>query len=160
MQCPCGSGSTLDACCGLVIADLSRAETAEQLMRSRYTAFATHEVDHIMASHDPANRGELDRNSTEEWSKRAEWLGFELVGVEAGGKDDEEGTVEFIARYRFKGDELAHHEVASFRKVDGQWYFVDGEMAKHETFERTTAKVGRNEPCPCGSGKKYKKCCG
>ena len=61
---------------------------------------------------------------------------------------------------RLKGDELAHHEVATFRKVEDRWYFVDGKMAKHETFVRQAPKVGRNDPCPCGSGKKYKKCCG
>ncbi len=160
MQCPCGSGHTYEECCGPYIEGKKKPETAEALMRSRYTAFATQAVDYILDTHDPSNRGDLDRNSTAEWSKRAEWLGFELLNAEGGGGGDDEGKIEFVARYRFKGDELAHHETATFRKHEGVWYFVDGEMATHETFVRTTAKVGRNEPCPCGSGKKYKKCCG
>ena len=129
-------------------------------MRSRYSAFATGAIDYIRDTQDPSNRNDFDRNAVSEWSRRSEWVGFDLLQVEAGGEGDEEGKIEFVARYRIKGDEQAHHEVATFRRVDGRWYFVDGQMAKHETFVRQSAKVGRNDACPCGSGKKYKKCCG
>jgi len=53
-----------------------------------------------------------------------------------------------------------HHEVASFRKEDGEWFFVDGVEVKPRPFKRLEPKVGPNEPCTCGSGKKYKKCHG
>ena len=57
-------------------------------------------------------------------------------------------------------EDIAHHEVASFRKEDGVWYFVDGIEVKPRPFKRLTPKLGPNDPCSCGSGKKYKKCCG
>jgi SEC-C motif-containing protein len=53
-----------------------------------------------------------------------------------------------------------HHEVAEFKKEEGTWFFVDGHAPKYEQVKRQGAKIGRNAPCPCGSGKKYKKCCG
>ncbi|MCA8943362.1 MAG: YchJ family protein [Planctomycetes bacterium] len=159
MQCPCQSGQPAAECCQPFLEGEAWPDTAEQLMRARYTAFATGAVDFIIESHDPSSRDEVDRNTTAQWSKQSEWLGFELLDVEGGQKSDTDGRVEFVARYKVKGDEVAHHETAVFHKKDGRWYFVDSEMAGHETFVRQSPKVGRNDPCPCGSGKKYKKCC-
>jgi SEC-C motif-containing protein len=68
--------------------------------------------------------------------------------------------VEFIARYVEKGQTVNHHEIAQFRREEGFWYFYDGQAPKPRTIKRETPKVGRNAPCPCGSGKKFKKCCG
>jgi SEC-C motif-containing protein len=67
--------------------------------------------------------------------------------------------VEFVARYKFRGKAFAHHELASFRIHEGRWMYVDGIMNPRPP-QRTADKVGRNDPCPCGSGKKFKKCCG
>lgn len=159
MQCPCQSQKPSAECCQPFLDGKAWPETAEQLMRARYTAFATGSVDFIIESHDPSTRDEVDRTTTEHWSKKSEWIGFELVNVEGGEAGDTDGRVEFIARYKVKGDEVAHHETAVFHKKSDKWYFCDSEMAGHETFVRQTEKVGRNDPCPCGSGKKYKKCC-
>ena len=57
-------------------------------------------------------------------------------------------------------DQSQHHERAEFSRIDGRWFYIDGEMIKAKPVVREAPKVGRNEPCPCGSGKKYKKCCG
>ncbi len=160
MDCPCGSGRTHAECCGPYLAGERWPETAEALMRARYSAFATGNVDFIHDSYDPGSRDELDRQQTETWSKQSEWLGFELIDSEGGGVDEDTGTIEFIAHYKLQGDELAHHELAQFEKVDGKWYFMDGRMLGQPTYRREAPKVGRNDPCPCGSGKKYKKCCG
>jgi SEC-C motif-containing protein len=159
MPCPCGQSESLADCCGPILSGERAPDTALELMRARYSAFATGEIDFIHETHEPGGRGELDREATETWSKKSEWLGFEVVETDRGGADDDEGTVEFIARYRLDGGEHAHHEVASFSKVDGRWYFVDGKLAAADPFVRSSPKVGRNDPCPCGSGKKYKKCC-
>jgi len=129
-------------------------------MRSRYTAYATEQIDYILSSHDPDTVKDVDRKSSEEWAKEADWQGLEVLATEAGGPEDDNGMVEFVARYRIGDNEYAHHERATFRRVDGEWKFVDGEMVKAKPVVRETPKVGRNEPCPCGSGKKYKKCCG
>ena len=81
------------------------------------------------------------------------------VLVDQGQPEDAEGFVEFKAYYTLGGEDVTHHEVASFRKEDGAWYFVEGEPVRQQPFVREEPKVGRNDPCPCGSGKKYKKCC-
>jgi SEC-C motif-containing protein len=129
-------------------------------MRSRYSAYALGEFDWIYESQSPEGREFVDRAATEEWSKRATWKSMQVLELNAGGVDDVEGFVEFKANYEIAGEDIKHHEVASFRKEDGVWYFVDGLEVKPRPFKRATAKVGPNDPCPCGSGKKHKKCCG
>jgi SEC-C motif-containing protein len=129
-------------------------------MRSRYTAFVLGDIDYIVATYHPDQRDEVDREAAEEWSSEADWHGLEIVSTEGGGPDDDVGFVEFVARYEMEGKDLAHHERARFEKVDGAWYFESEEPAKYQPVVRDKPKVGRNAPCPCGSGKKYKKCCG
>jgi len=129
-------------------------------MRSRYTAYARGDIEWIFASQSPDGRQLMDRRATEEWSRRATWKRLELLETQQGGVDDTEGFVEFKAYYELAGEDITHHEVASFRKEDGSWYFVDGIEVKPRPFKRTAPKVGPNDPCPCGSGKKHKKCCG
>ena len=85
-------------------------------------------------------------------------MGIDIISTEKGLESDDEGTVEFKAYYEAKGSKVTHHEKASFTKDDGQWYFVDGKIF-NEAIKRSSPKVGRNDPCPCGSGKKHKKCC-
>lgn len=87
-------------------------------------------------------------------------MGLEIVETEGGADSDQEGVVEFIATYKDRSLVRRHHERSQFLRHDGQWYFVDGEMVAPETEVHQSPKVGRNDPCPCGSGKKFKKCCG
>ncbi len=135
-------------------------ETAEQLMRSRYMAYASANVDYIVETHDPKTRHEIDQEGALTWAKESDWRGLTIVRVNEGGKDDLEGIVEFIATYAVQDVEYEHHEIAIFRKSNDRWYFVDGTLVKPKPIRRTAPKVGRNEPCPCGSGKKFKRCCG
>ena len=129
-------------------------------MRSRYAAYTLQEIDYIVATHDPATVSEVDRDSTAQWAKEATWLGLEIVSTRDGGAGDDTGEVEFIARYRVEAGEAVHHERSSFRRIDGKWFYVTGDMVKAKPVVRAAPKVGRNEPCPCGSGAKYKKCHG
>jgi SEC-C motif-containing protein len=156
--CPCGSGLDYGACCEPVIRGKQPAETAEQLMRSRYSAYVKVETDYIFATTHPAHREGYDHDGTRQWAESAEWLGLEIVSAEEGGPDDGRGQVEFIARYRDKGGDHAHHELADFVREEGRWLFTDGRHVKPKPI--VSAKVGRNDPCTCGSGMKYKKCCG
>jgi len=160
VHCPCGNDVPLDDCCGRFIRAGELPETAEQLMRARYTAYTMQEVDYIIATHVADGEGDVDRASTEKWAAESQWLGLEIVDTVAGGAGDDRGEVEFIARYRLQGTEAAHHERGRFQRVDGRWLYLDGEMVKPKPTVRATPKVGRNDPCPCGSGFKYKKCCG
>ncbi|HYH19032.1 MAG TPA: YchJ family protein [Azospirillum sp.] len=156
-DCPCGSGKTLDTCCGPYLAGGTVAPTAEALMRSRYSAFVVGNIDYLHDTLLPETRDDFDRKSVTEWSQTAEWLGLQVKSTEAGGEGDEEGYVEFVARFKLNGQEAVHHETGHFSKRDGRWWYVDGALGPRP---RHAAKVGRNDPCPCGSGKKYKKCHG
>ena len=128
-------------------------------MRARYTAYAVGDVDFLMRTHRLASGETADREATERWSRESEWLGLEIVATEAGGATDETGVVEFVARWRAGGQELRHHERSRFARVDGSWLYVDGKEIKPPP-SRSTKVAGRNDPCPCGSGKKYKRCHG
>ena len=81
-------------------------------------------------------------------------------GEACGGENDDEGYVEFIAHYSANGQTVEHHEHSYFKRLDGEWKFIDGEIESGVPYVREEPKIGRNDPCPCGSGKKYKKCCG
>ncbi len=156
--CSCGSGKTVDTCCGPILAG-GNAPTAEALMRSRYTAHVQGDIEHIVNTHDPATRDTVDRALTEKWARQSQWKGLTIINVDAGGAHDETGTVEFSAHYSVDKRDLTHHERSRFRKLDGQWFYVDGDVSK-ATPIRAAAKVERNAPCPCGSGTKYKRCHG
>jgi SEC-C motif-containing protein len=144
-------------------------------MRSRYTAFAEGNVEHLKQTLHPDSRADFDAEATRKWSKQSEWLGLEIVDAR-GGEDEpgdangddssDEGIVEFVASYRAGGKRVDHREIATFARHPGEgkagsrWYFVDGQAPKPRTVVREAPKAGRNDPCPCGSGQKYKKCCG
>lgn len=156
--CPCGSSIPYADCCQPVIHGARNAATAEELMRARYAAYVNAEMDFIFTSTHPGHREGYDHEGTRSWAEQSEWLGLDILTTGRGGAEDSEGTVEFIARFRENGGLRTHHESAQFIREDGKWYFTEGVMAKQQPL--TVSKTGRNEPCPCGSGKKFKKCCG
>ncbi len=158
--CPCGSGKPFEHCCGPILDHARKADTAEALMRARYTAYATCNIDFLYASAGPDVQSDFDPESSRRWAEGSEWNGMEIVATEKGSEQDDEGLVEFIARYSVNGTEFEHHERSLFQRINGEWKFIDGELVKPEPIVRETPKIGRNDPCPCGSGKKYKKCCG
>lgn len=143
-------------------------------MRSRYTAFVKANMDYIKKTLAPESQSDYDAAGAQDWAEKSNWKGLQILATQKGLAHDKKGTVEFVATYEQDGTLLEHHEVSQFRKNDlGQWFFVDGESHTHPEGEghhahsspplaprvRTEPKVGRNDPCPCGSGKKYKKCC-
>ena len=117
-------------------------------MRSRYTAFTLGAVDYLLETHHPRTRAGVSFESVAEWAA-SEWLGLKVVQA----KGD---TVSFEARFGRADGEHCHRETSRFSRLDGRWYYLDGV----ETPVQAGPKVGRNDPCPCGSGKKFKKCCG
>lgn len=159
-QCPCGSGQSYQACCEPLLAGRHKAQTAEALMRSRYTAFTRVDVDYLERSHHPKTRNSFDRPGAEKWARDAEWQGLDILSTEAGAEQDRKGVVEFKARYRINGEDCVLHEISEFERKQGDWYYVDGQLPQVQQYRREGPKVGRNDPCVCGSGKKYKKCCG
>ena len=159
-SCPCGSGLEFEQCCRPVLAGDRKAPTAEALMRARYTAFVRADVAFLTQSLHPAHRHDHDEAATRRWAERSQWLGLEIVDTIGGQSSDDEGEVEFIATFKERGAVRRHHERSRFLREAGAWYFVDGELVAPKTQVHASPKVGRNDPCPCGSGKKYKKCCG
>ncbi|ASG22065.1 YchJ family protein [Nitrospirillum viridazoti] len=156
-QCHCGSARAYEDCCGPYHAGTALPPTAEALMRSRYSAFIVHNIDYLQSTLLPETAEDFNREETEQWARDSKWQGLEVRWTEAGGPEDDTGKVEFVARFNFEGKDYLHHETSRFEKRDGRWYYVDGAMGPRP---RTADKVGRNDPCPCGSGKKYKKCHG
>jgi SEC-C motif-containing protein len=158
--CHCGSGKSFEDCCSPLISGDSAASSAEALMRSRYSAYVVRAIDYLGDTLHPAHRGDWDRDATRRWAETADWISLEIVDTEAGRGGDEEGWVEFVATFSENGRVQRHHERSRFLRAQGRWYYVDGETPKPKTQRLDTPRVGRNDPCPCGSGKKFKKCCG
>lgn len=156
--CSCASGRPFADCCQPFLEGRSQPQTAEQLMRSRYTAFAVGAIDYLQQTLTPDTRDEFDRDHVNDWASKSQWLGLEVLNVERGQPNDNEGWVEFVATFALGSQTHRHHETGYFRKVEGQWFYESGISGPRPV--RKTSKVGRNDPCPCGSGKKYKKCCG
>ena len=158
--CPCGSNKPYGECCEPVIKGTSLASTAEQLMRARYSAYEKHEIDFIIDScYHEDGLNEIDREATQSWSEESTWQGLKILRTEKGKESDNEGIVEFSATYTRGGLKDVHLEKAKFVKKDGEWVYHSGSLIP-TTIVRDGVKVGRNDPCPCGSGLKYKKCCG
>lgn len=123
--CPCDSGHRFGRCCGPILAGTTPAATAASLMRSRYTAFVIGDEAYLRRSWDPATcptdiRPLDDRT----------WLGLTIKDVKAGTAADGSGTVTFVARYKIAGRAHRLQECSRFRKVEGRWYYVDGEVAR------------------------------
>jgi SEC-C motif-containing protein len=166
-DCPCGSDFPYTDCCGPIIRGAIPADTAEDLMRSRYTAFAKQEWDYIDQTQSRDNDPEKPDSSYYR-QDNIKWTKLEILGSKNGGQSDKKGEVSFVAHYVEDDDEKILQETSKFIKKDGRWYY-DEETSKvaptsigtsGKPFVRDQPKVGRNDPCICGSKKKYKKCCG
>ncbi|MBX2836517.1 MAG: YchJ family protein [Gammaproteobacteria bacterium] len=160
-QCACGSEQSYDDCCGQYIDGNAQPSTAECQMRARYTAHTVGNMAYILRTHHPATRTDIDEAATAKWARESDWLSLDIQDIEDGQAEDDSARIEFMANYRdTAGRRHTHHEVALFEKHHGQWYFRDAELPDIQQFKRQAPKQGRNEPCACGSGKKFKKCCG
>lgn len=166
-SCPCGSQKSYSQCCEPVHQNHGAAVYPEQLMRARYCAHVLKLVDFVVSTYHPTCKAEEEREGIAE-SIDLDWCRLEVISAEK--TEGSEGYVEFKAWLKEDGSEHCMHEKSRFLKQDGLWYYIDGvfpepelpkisEPAGIEQVVRSE-KVGRNDPCPCGSGKKFKKCCG
>lgn len=146
--CACCSQKSFQDCCAPFITGERLPVTPEELMRSRYTAYTQALIDYIEATLcGPAAQG-FDKEEVAHWAHHLNWQGLEVVN---SSQEDKEGTVEFVAHYEQNGEAYHIPGHSLFRRIRGKWFYV-GEVKRQ--------KIGRNDPCSCGSGKKYKKCCG
>jgi len=153
--CPCGSGLMFIQCCGPLLEQEAIAQTAEQLMRARFSAYVLNATEFLLRSWDEHTRptpGALNQGESISWEK------LRVIRTEQGTETDETGLVEFIAQgWTSSAQAITLHETSRFKRQDGQWFYIDGVV--HPT-EKAISKTPRNALCPCGSGKKYKRCCG
>ena len=156
LLCPCSSKLEFNACCGPYLAG-KLAPTAVSLMRSRYTAHVMGNIDHIERTYAPEKRNENYRANVKQTIENTMWLGLEILNAKDGQADDQTGQVEYAYRYSRNGQTYLRQELGDFIRRDGAWLYKD---SKVDPKSGTLPKPGRNEACPCGSGKKYKKCCG
>lgn len=160
MSCPCGLDKKYADCCEPVIKGDRAAATAEELMRARYTAYTKVKLDFLHESLHPEHREGVDPEASREWAENAEWHSLEILSTKDGGPADDAGQVEFVATYTLEEELQRYHEQAEFDKIKGTWFFREGAPGVRQPIVREEPKIGRNDPCSCGSGKKYKKCCG
>ena len=157
-MCPCSSGSLFADCCQPVIDGTRESQTAEELMRARYSAFVTGAIDFIVSSTHSRTRKEIDLAYIREWSETSTWRGLQIFETKV--INDNKAYVSFEAQYTQRGEDHHQREKSLFEREDGLWRFVTGDELKNPTVRYETPRPGRNDPCPCGSGKKYKKCHG
>ena len=158
--CPCSSELSYADCCEPLHTNVKKAETAEALMRSRYSAHVKVIVPYIIDTFHPEIRDRYDEQVIYSWAAYTAWKRLEIVSTEAGGPKDKEGKVEFKAWFlNQQGLLVPHHELSTFTRHEGDWKFSLGEKVALKPVVKEE-KIGRNDPCTCGSGKKYKKCCG
>jgi SEC-C motif domain protein len=120
-RCPCGSGLPLEECCGRLHAGSAVAATAEQLMRSRYSAFALGDAGYLLATWHPTTRP-----PTLGLDPAVRWTGLDVLATSGGGPLTSAGTVEFRAHYVAGGAAGAQHERSRFVRDEGRWRYLDG----------------------------------
>ncbi|UXP30890.1 YchJ family protein [Reichenbachiella agarivorans] len=156
-DCPCCSGKPFASCCETIINNQS-APTALALMRSRYTAYALGKADYLYQTTHSQTRSQYNIQEIKKWSQENTWTQLEIITVEHGRVSDDRGIVEFKAHFTDERQQVQiHHEKSIFLKEDQQWFYLEGKINPQEI--DLMKKISRNDPCPCGSGKKYKKCC-
>lgn len=124
MNCPCGSTKKYPDCCEIVHKDISAATTAEQLMRSRYSAFTLSNGDYLMKSHHSSSRPLKEKKAIENWAKSVNWIRLEVLETSQGQPSDEKGTVTFIAYYFDYGKVDVIHEKSAFVKENELWMYL------------------------------------
>lgn len=121
--CPCGSQKTYENCCAIIHADIAQAKTAEQLMRSRYTAFTMALGEYLVQSHHPTTRNTVNATDLSTWAKSVKWMHLQVLKTNQGTEHDAEGTVEFKAHFRQGLFKKTIHEKSLFKKENNIWYY-------------------------------------
>jgi len=157
MFCPCGSTLLFNACCQRYITQKIAPNTAEQLMRSRFSAYATKNGQYIFETYGEQQRLEQSVTEIQTWAEECIWLALKI-------HQSDKFTVEFSAYYVVDNTLCELREKSNFALEQAQWRYIDGNITVHNEIK----KVKRNEVCPCNNyptawsdkkGKKFKHCC-
>ena len=153
--CPCGSGQTFAACCESFLLGQAVAPTAEVLMRSRFTAHVVGNFAYLHRTYLPTAKLPYQEEADAE---ELNWTRLVVHAHEDGPRPDL-AFVDFSAYFQHESGERVLHEKAEFQRIEGVWYYSRAVRIGPAPVKSAHPKVGRNDPCPCGSGKKYKQCC-
>ena len=153
--CPCGSGQSFASCCDRLLTGAQPAADAEQLMRARFTAHVVHDFRFLHETHRPSAGKPF---VPEEGTPAMKWTKLVVHAHETGPGPDK-SFVDFSAYGTEEGVEKVLHEKAEFLRVGGTWLYNREARLGPAPYKAAAPKPGRNDPCPCGSGKKYKQCC-
>lgn len=123
-KCFCGREKTYKICCGEIHLGLKNPSCAEDLMRSRYSAFVLGLGDYLNNSHHINTRNESEKEAIENWAKSVKWIELKVINSTLGTEKDEVGTVEFKAYFKQGLFKKVIHENSTFKKVDGRWYYL------------------------------------
>ena len=125
--CPCTSKHSFDSCCAPFLSGQKVPETAEQLMRSRFTAYAMQRPQYLMDTTVEAEREKLDLDELARYCHAVKCISLKILKTEGGGAQDETGTVLFHASLQINGRRMLHRELSRFVRENGRWVYVDGE---------------------------------
>src|SRR5712672_1009609 len=139
-DCPCGSGVRFADCCEQIITGERESQTAEELMRARYAAFATGAIDFIVASTHSRTRSEIEIQDIRDWSQNSIWHGLQIIETKL--INDNEAHVSFEAQFTQAGKHQNHREKALFERESGKWRFVTGGELKNPTVRYETPRTG------------------
>ena len=157
-NCPCGSNTSYETCCSPYIKGEKVPSTPEILMRSRYTAYTQADTNYIARTMKAPASDHFDIKAARDWAKQVTWLKLEITNTVT---EDKKGFVEFEAHFTINGKRQLLNESSEFHLINGTWYYIDGaDPAAKARLPANVTRIGRNEPCLCNSGVKYKKCCG
>lgn len=153
--CPCGSGFAYRQCCGVYHGGESLPLTAEALMRSRFSAYVFQNAAYLLSTWHPSTRpGCIDFTQDD-----VAWQKLAIVRCKKGTQHDSDGSVVFKAYYRQHQAQWVLHETSQFIKLEKQWFYLDGQTRCSQVANSAIIQP-RNALCLCGSGKKFKQCCG
>ncbi|GAB1659557.1 YchJ family protein [Mannheimia haemolytica] len=147
--CYCQSGKNYTECCEPFHLKAKIPETAEQLMRSRYSAYTLVNIPYIVETTVPSQQKSLDQAAMKVWGESTKWAGLEII-KHLANLSKIHSQVEFKAFFDTEEGRQAHHELSLFVKIESRWFFVDP----------TVPLPNQKQHCVCGSGKKFKHCCG
>jgi len=125
--CPCTSKLTYEKCCEPFLTGKEVPQSAEQLMRSRFTAYALKRANYLVETTAPEKREELDVEDLGRYCRAVTCISLKILSRQAGGPKDETGVVIFHASLQINGKRMLHRERSTFRREDGRWFYVDGE---------------------------------
>ncbi|BDX06758.1 YchJ family protein [Planctobacterium marinum] len=151
--CYCCSGRPFDTCCKPLLNGVEHAINAEQLMRSRYSAYKLSKFDYILDTYGEAQKSQLSIEQLRDSAQDTIWIGLDVVGFKP--VSESQAYVEFKAFYKDNNQFFQMHEISEFEYQQGFWKYTTGQMQE----DSGKIKLSRNAPCPCQSGKKFKQCC-